>query len=254
MQHPSRFSSPDSQLTPRLNERLHSYCVAAGAAGVGLLALTPPLSAEIVYTPANVTISTTTLHSYSLDLTADGTTDFLLSAMSRQSIDQSGGTSRIIVRAAVQSDGIVGYGGRAAALKAGQVIDGNRKLSGPLMASLHTFIGTEFSFHGPWANVKDRYLGFKFQIDGETHYGWARLSVGGTEPLAAKLTGYAYETIPDTPIVAGKTSGADDASPAAIMQPASQASSATLGALALGAAPTSPWRRRELGGTAANSL
>lgn len=54
------------------------------------------------------------------------------------------------------------------------------------------------------------YLGLMFQIDGETHYGWALLSVG-VVPNKAKPQvlvtpyGYAYETTPGVPINAGQT-------------------------------------------------
>jgi hypothetical protein len=222
------------------------YSVAAGAAGVGLLALAQPANAEIVYTPANVTISTRGVASYALDLSGSGTTDFFLSAVSKESVDTSGGTSRLIARAAARSNGVVGYGGNAAALTAGQHIDAQRKFKGSMMASLRTFIGTEFTFRGQWVNVKDRYLGLEFQIDGETHYGWARLSVVG-KTMTAKLTGYAYETTADTPIAAGKTSGTDTASLSPIPVPGLQARAhlASLGALAAGASALSAWRREE---------
>jgi hypothetical protein len=69
---------------------------------------------------------------------------------------------------------------------------------------------------GPWANVHDRYLGLKFYIKGRVHYGWARLNVligGGRHEQApsidATLTGFAYETIPNKSIAAGKTKGPD---------------------------------------------
>jgi hypothetical protein len=244
MKHPSRSSN--SQLSELFNQRLHMYSVAAGATGVGLLALAQPASGEIVYTPADVTISARVLHSYPLDLNGDGTIDVLLNASSRQSIDQSGGTSRIVAEP-VPGNGVAGYGGHALALKAGQPIGFGRKFSGFLMATLVTFIGTEFQFHGQWANVVNRYLGLKFQVDGQTHYGWARLSVGG-KTLQAKLTGYAYETIPNAPIVAGKTSGTDAAALAPSGVPAVQtdAPPATLGALAWGAPALAVWRRREM--------
>ena len=57
---------------------------------------------------------------------------------------------------------------------------------------------------GPWNNVKNRYLGLKFQIKGKIHYGWARLNVTGSGlgTIVATMTGYAYETIPNKAIVA----------------------------------------------------
>ena len=87
-------------------------------------------------------------------------------------------------------------------------------------------------FHGHWVNVKNRYLGLKFQIKGKTHYGWARLSVQAISQISATLTGYAYETIANKPIIAGKTNGPD----VITVQPAS------LGHLAAGASAIPVWR------------
>lgn len=68
---------------------------------------------------------------------------------------------------------------------------------------------------GQWRNVENRYLGVKFSIQGQTHYGWVRLNVTLISPqtIQAVITGYAYETIPNTPIIAGKTSRTDDDQP-----------------------------------------
>ena len=49
------------------------------------------------------------------------------------------------------------------------------------------------------------YLGLKFMINGEVHYGWARLNETcdkGNNSI--RLTGYAYETIPNQGIKAGQ--------------------------------------------------
>jgi hypothetical protein len=67
----------------------------------------------------------------------------------------------------------------------------------------------------------------KFAIHGKTHYGWARIQwngIGSTE----YITGYAYETIPNKPIIAGKTKGPD----VITVQPGTVSDS--LGGLALG--------------------
>jgi hypothetical protein len=83
------------------------------------------------------------------------------------------------------------------------------------------------SFYGAWANggngVRNRYIGIRFTIKNQIHYGWARISVSKW-PFATTLTGYAYETIPNKPIIAGKTKGPD-----VVVAPA------TLGDLAAGA-------------------
>ena len=99
---------------------------------------------------------------------------------------------------------------------------------------------------GPWLGVQNRYLGLKFIIRGKFHYGWARLSADGNGEI---LSGYAYQTIPDKPIIAGKTHGEDDIDPgsgASLTSPVPDIPEpASLGALALGAPGLSIWRRKE---------
>jgi hypothetical protein len=86
----------------------------------------------------------------------------------------------------------------------------------------------------------------RFQIKGKTHYGWARLNVSVHKlSIVATLTGYAYETIPNKSIIAGRTKGPDDMEQpdAALTTPTPEP--ATLGALAMGARGLSIWRREE---------
>jgi len=81
----------------------------------------------------------------------------------------------------------------------------------------------------------------RFKIHGKTHYGWARLSIPFADyKFTATLTGYAYETVPNKPIIAGKTKGPDMVT----VQPVS------LGHLATGASAILPWRVKQ---TAANT-
>jgi len=227
----------------QFNARLQMYSLAAGATGAGLLALASSASAEIVYTPANVTITESRLHNYALDVNHDGTADFSINA-TFETNHRSGGNSVIFVKPAT-GNGAVGYRGSALALMAGQRIGSGRKFAGQVMATIFFFGEYPYGYGGQWSKVKNRYLGLQFQIDGQTHYGWARLSVGGSS-LEAILTGYAYETIPNTPIVAGKTSGTDVASPVYEKQGiVGERCSATLAALALGAPALPFWRREE---------
>jgi len=97
---------------------------------------------------------------------------------------------------------------------------------------------------GPWQNVSNRYLGLKFYIHGQAHYGWARLNVTVTNyGIYALLTGYAYETIANKAIVTGKTKGGQTVSrPAGLSQ--HESSTATLGVLAQGASNLAVWRER----------
>jgi hypothetical protein len=104
------------------------------------------------------------------------------------------------------------------------------------------------TFTGPWANATDRFLGLAFQLNGETHYGWVRMSVSAG--FQVTISGYAYESTPNTTLVTGITHGSrlnegpqlhlqnQQEQQAALQQP-------TLGLLARGANGIAIWRREE---------
>ena len=77
--------------------------------------------------------------------------------------------------------------------------------------------GTSYSSfsYGQWLSpTQHRYLGLKFTAGGNVHYGWARFNVTLVNPspigygFHVTLTGYAYETIPNKPIITGQNQGA----------------------------------------------
>lgn len=102
---------------------------------------------------------------------------------------------------------------------------------------------------GPWKKAHSRYLGLKFWVKGKIRFGWARLNVNCMYPKAIKatLTGCAYQTIPNKPIIAGKTKGPDEVSVegANATLTAPTPAPATLGMLAMGSPGLSLWRREE---------
>ena len=69
--------------------------------------------------------------------------------------------------------------------------------------------GQGVTYSGPWLHGEVRYLGLSFLINGENRYAWVSVEFDvivtfGPPKLVAKLTGYAYETIPGIPINAGQ--------------------------------------------------
>jgi hypothetical protein len=215
-----------------LEKSLAAYMAAAAAAGVSLLALAPFAEAKIVYTQAHELISRST----PLDLNHDGTVDF--SFLQRSSGSWTAGGVRLAVSAKSPANriwgrgSVSGYQGKgvfADALRPGFRVGSNKshlQRSNGLMAVF--FAGNYISDTlGQWLYTKNRYLGLKFTIGGQVHYGWARLTVSMNSPFKvdATLTGYAYETIPNKPIITGKTKGPD----VITLEPGS------LGALAAGA-------------------
>jgi len=245
-----RSARTSSSLPKSTHQRLNMYALAAGAAGVSVLALAPTADAKIVYTPAHVSILGPR-GLYNLDFNHDGITDFTITNTTRSNTDQA--FWNLFVNCP-QGNAVVGtfvYRGfppDARAFFAGAPI-GPHEPFFSRDAKLATFYygGGGASSHGNWLNVTNRYLGMKFQIAGQTHYGWARLRVKVTKNpinIYAELTGYAYETAADTPIVAGKTTGADvEEMPEARSAPS--AAPATLGVLAMGSRGPAIWRRED---------
>jgi hypothetical protein len=219
-----------SRLSDSVHHQLCAYALAATTAGVGLLALTGPADARIVYTKTDANVFSK--QGYPLDLNNDGITDFRFLGRSAGtdcafslalSIDQGASANKIRQKS---------WG--AAALAAGVVVGPKGPFSGNLLMGSIASACSGPMYQGPWENggkgVKNRYLGLRFEIRGKTHYGWARLNF--PDPSNAAMTGYAYETVANKPIITGKTKGPD----VTTVQPAS------LGRLAAGASAIPAWR------------
>ncbi|MFZ0420180.1 MAG: hypothetical protein WAM04_18905 [Candidatus Sulfotelmatobacter sp.] len=255
----SRSRERPSELSPIVHHRLTTYALAAGATGVSLLALAPPSQAEIVYTPVNAVIGRGS--TYRLDVNGDGIVDFTIAE--RPGINQDR-TSQILWAKGATGNAVVCSTSNCAsiyyavALRPGSQI-GNVRGQGwlgrnaPMAFEELPKLGT-LTYGGPWVNVTNRYLGLKFKISGELHYGWARLTVkfhGGPpkdRTWEAYLTGYAYETVAGKSIVAGQTKGSTDGdeSDASLRRMPDAIHIATLGKLALGSDGIALWRREDI--------
>jgi hypothetical protein len=223
-------SAPQSRKTFKLSDslsrQLNTYAQVASAAGVSVLALAGASEATVVYTETyQVTHTGFPLY---IDLNHDGINDFLVRTTFyagttglEVGLNASGcrNTKNVV---AGRRFGRSGYFLSAAyALPAGARIGpkGNFSVRFPLMAEeLFNGVGSQYSDLGAWVGtgkgVTDRYLGLKFVVRGEVHYGWARLSVTlghyrQFDDVSGTLTGYAYETVPDKPIIAGQITGPD---------------------------------------------
>jgi hypothetical protein len=223
-------------LNSKLERNLVSYVTVAGAAGVSLLALAQPAEARIVYTATHQRISGHTF----LDLNNDGVNDFeftnhistTVGALPRHETFTINSFGKLQIYGVNATNQVWGQGSFASRLGAGVSVGSAGQFPGGKI--MGTFNGTDGQPHfygGPWLSgggLHQGYVGLKFIINGETHFGWARIKVEVTvDPtkLKAVLTGYAYETVPNQPIVTGKTTGPDTASQAP----------GSLGHLALGA-------------------
>ncbi|HEY4902192.1 MAG TPA: hypothetical protein VIH89_01845 [Candidatus Sulfotelmatobacter sp.] len=233
-----------ARINLKLEKNLAAYIAAAGAAGVSLLA-TQSAEAKVVYTATNVTGG-----NISIDLNNDGVTDF--SIVFREEASHS---IVLVVIPDVKGNAVRPHSPFGAAagffgvpVGAGEKFVSNTAPSyGPGVSMARDFgYGNYSSIRGPWVNTTNRYLGIRFLINGQTHYGWARLSV--SKDLSPVLTGYAYETIPNKTITEGHTSGPEEAgnfAPADMLTPIQQP--VTLGMLARGVEGLTIWRRSDEG-------
>ena len=235
---------PASSLASSLEHRLSGYALAASAAGVSLAVLGQPAEARIIYTTAHE-VSMCAFRSQGkmieLDLNHDGKKDFSLVNSGNSYI---GGCNLSVLAPDRRNEVWGSTVGRiyASALPPGAEIGPNSKFRPNrhwlMVGNYSRYVsGTLYFTSGQWNNVRNRYLGLKFLIFGKIHYGWARLSVSvpSHTQVNAVLTGYAYETVPNKPIIADKTKGPDVIA----------IQGATLGHLARGASAIPAWRARE---------
>lgn len=240
MQQRSQSLRAPFPFSPTLLKNLNAYALTSTAAGVAALAVAPA-AAEVVYTPAHQEIQQNQGGvGFLLDLNHDGINDFTIvnfysatSALLNVWISPVHGYDEIF-------SSVPGY---AAALPAGVAVGSNGRFH---PAQSQDMANDDFpvgNCQGPWKDAHNKYLGLKFAIKGEVHFGWARLSVTCFTPRAAAvlLTGYAYETVAGQSITTGDTGGAEQRASSTI--PAGAPSAAHLGVLASGSSGLAAWRR-----------
>jgi hypothetical protein len=256
---------PANYLTPNLktdinerNHRLKLYTTAAIAAGVGVMALAQPADGEVVITRKKIQIPISSYFSpppkpVYLSLNNNGVNDFSFSLYSfaYHEVDRDlfirpleGGA--VVGKEGVGIDGFSAF--YASALARGAKVGPSAHFSSNgrgagveheewwATSSSQTFFRT----YGNWGkNPSNTYLGVKFLIDGETHYGWVRLTVAsGPDNINATITAYAYETEANKPIVAGVAKGE-----ATVI--VDETKGPSLGALAVGADGMASWRKQQ---------
>ncbi len=184
------------------------------------MGLTQAAEAKIIYTPANKVIPYCQGHSklcFKLDLDHDKIADFYFPLWSmghsvglgvvpalKQKKNEIWGT---ISTARCSFKTCQKYP-VASALSSGVTVGANSVKFQPKHYAMWETQNGSFRWEwGQWYNVQNKYLGLLFYIKGKVHYGWARLNI--KNGLNATLTGYAYETVANKPIIAGKTKGPD---------------------------------------------
>jgi len=269
---PSRRPAQTKERTPSnlsagLEKRLSAYAIAAGSAGVALLACVQPSEAKIVTTVTNIVVPING-GLVQFDINGDGQIDFGLSAFAFPTSTCTPGRQKhgnpraplgcffddqLNVVPAQTGNEVwqhgTSYGFKcAAALLAGVKIGPSRPFVANSLAMWGDYGTSAGHSFCPWkpSTPPKPYLGVKFvDTSGNVHFGWVRVSVSG---ISATIRGYAYETIPNKAILAGATQGAD--SNADLLGPSGDLNPqavgpASLGRLAQGAEALSAWRRED---------
>lgn len=249
---------------------LRLYSLAAAAASVSALALAQPAEGEVIITNKTIPIHANT--PVFLDLNKDGVNDFEF-FLSHYTVGQYSVNNLSVFPSARGADAVIGKSYMASAMLRGAKI-------GPGGPFIHTYArygipleqstlctqncgaksGYSFdqNLRGKWGGGHpNQFIGVKFKIHGQTHYGWVRLTVtvkhkgdghGPTGSFSGTITEYGYESVANKPCdagLAGPSIPNVDQTRAMSEPETVPKTGPALGMLALGADGVPLWRRDE---------
>jgi len=256
MSHASRIHSAKELLVKNFENHLSAYSASAVMAGVSLLALAQPAEGEIVVTHVDTGIC-----GAAVDINNDGVPDFEFVCYA------TGYMFFFYKRLLVEplTGGRVVGGARGSGGPYASALTGGAKI-GP-SAQFSSSVGVEqllverswgtrrdstsgtagYGLVGQWGNTGTHYLGVKFLINGQTHYGWIQMTVTrpkqDREGLNGTIHELAYETTPNMEIAAGATRDDSATTEKPEAKATESANGPSLGMLAFGAQGIAMWRR-----------
>ena len=241
-----RLSSSIRNQAETTERNLRMYSVAAVSASVAALALTPHLEGKVVITHANIPI--TLDQSVTLSLTNNGTSDvrFLMYGVGPSSQTWIGvgavpGGGIMVEKtnffaSALMRGAKIGPSAHFGTFGSGQYF--RMEVISCLSGACHS--------KGKWGgDHPNRFVGVKFPIHGQTHYGWVRVTIDTTTSppsMTGTITEYGYETIANKALDAGLSGSAIGA-----LETSAERLNIgpSLGMLALGADGLAIWKRED---------
>lgn len=170
----------------------------------GVAAAAGSADAQVVYTDVNPDTVINNFESYVLDLDNNGQPEMNLEVIRYPGGDQQIRSSVLPLNAILGSLYQANYP-LPFALDNGDSISGTTPgwQSGAINNGMQYFaVLYNSQTFGNWIGANDKYMGVKFRIGANTHYGWARLSISATGDTLT-IKDYAYQAIPGLGIVAG---------------------------------------------------
>jgi len=188
--------------TTTLDGKMMKYAAAAGT----LFAAAGVADAQVIYTNVDPDFNhpggATTV---GLDLNNDGTFDYLIASIDT-TITNSNGTfdvkTTLVAPYGTAGNEIAGSApsgyNYALALDNSTMVDANLNW----IAATNTMaynVNSSNPYNENWNGVTDKFLGLRFDINGSTHFGWARMDVDADADVWT-MKDYAYDGTPNTPI------------------------------------------------------
>lgn len=252
MNHKRKTSRYAGLLGIRLEKSITAYSIAAA----GMASLAPAAHAQIVYTRVD---QVNDLGAVKIDFNDDHVVDFVvnnqLSFENGFYFPRLGLNGRKTPMAGVIPNqigyaGVLPYGFAIGSNAQFASLNHRRQIPLVLLGCLYQ----SCSVKGSWYNVQDKYLGLRFEINGQIHYGWVRLSVKRIVSknrfderfLKVAVKDYAYESTPGKAIAAGDqgpNQSSYERNPAPQDEPLQTMIPVSLGLLSTGASAIPLWRR-----------
>ncbi|MEO6347608.1 MAG: hypothetical protein ABIO60_06830, partial [Aquaticitalea sp.] len=137
---------------------------------------------------------------YNMDLNNDGTVDFSLKSINSSELigmeANANGVNAMAATGGPFDPYIIPLEENAVIANPSDYYDTNGFLPLGICNNIPSFCTYD------WGGMMDKYLGLRVLINGQTHYGWARMDVATNTQWTIK--DYAYQATPNTPILAGQ--------------------------------------------------
>ncbi|MFO7723535.1 MAG: T9SS type A sorting domain-containing protein [Bacteroidales bacterium] len=196
-----------------MNRKTTKKLAAYSALAAGVVAIGSSANAQIIYTDVNPDETWTADHQLDLDLNSDGINDF--------SFLIGAGPTRYALRIApaVGNEMLGSVSGNffyPFAMNLNDPInDGVPTWNGTLNGGYMTmaWVYTAGGSYGNWLNATDKYIGLRFFVGANLHYGWARFDVAATNAsITVTFKDYAFNSVAEQGLLAGQTTiGLDEA-------------------------------------------
>jgi hypothetical protein len=212
MQRTFQRSNGNCKPSESFSSRLNAYALAASAAGVTMLACSVPGEGEAVCVLTN-NVSLTGSATYQLYLPGQNVPSFNIAQTWANFSSQSFyfWNRGFFIPNTAGASAVLATNGFPAALSVGAAVGSGAKFGkGNSYGLLFTYGpsggGTRNHHQGNFT-ARTNYVGFKFSVSGQTHFGWARMRVtlgpggyGYTVATTIHLPAYGFETIPNKAI------------------------------------------------------